>query len=78
LPGYGVFTTIDRIFIPNSPLITNKDSSRNSNLDRFLEKNVSSLSMNDSKPKYEEIVTKFGEYSQKAGLPPKNSTYLRR
>jgi hypothetical protein len=77
LPGYGVFTTIDRIFIPNSPLITNKDSPRNSNLDRFLEKNVSSLSMNDSKPKYEEIVTKFGEYSQKAGLPPKNSTYLR-
>jgi hypothetical protein len=77
LPGYGVFTTIDRIFIPNSPLITNKDSSRNSDLDRFLEKNVSGLSMNDSKPKYEEIVTKFGEYSQKAGLPPKNSTYLR-
>ncbi|EFA04206.1 Ubiquitin carboxyl-terminal hydrolase CYLD-like Protein [Tribolium castaneum] len=75
LPGYGVFTTIDRIVIQNSPLITNKNSvkTRNStDLDLYLEKNVSSF----SKSNHEEIVTKFGEYPQE-NMPPKTTTYLR-
>ncbi|RZB73458.1 CAP GLY domain containing protein, partial [Asbolus verrucosus] len=76
LPGYGVFTTIDRIVLSNSPLITNKDTTKATDLDLCLEKNVSSLLGNDSKPKNEEIVTRFGEYS-KSNLPPKSSTYLR-
>ncbi|XP_063922733.1 ubiquitin carboxyl-terminal hydrolase CYLD isoform X3 [Zophobas morio] len=73
LPGYGVFTTIDRIVLQNSPLITNKEAPKDSELERCLEKNVS----NFSKPKYEEIVTKFGEYDQKVNVSPKNSTQLR-
>lgn len=79
LPGYGVFTTIDKINLQNSPLVTSKtNSAMETDLYSCLEKNVSSL-MSNGKLKNEEIVTRFGEYSPKIASTTTTTTnnYMR-
>lgn len=78
LPGYGVFTTIDKINLQNSPLVSSKTKpTMETDLYLCLEKNVSSL-MDEGKPKNEEIVTRFGEYSPKvASAATTTNNYMR-
>ncbi|KAG5879245.1 hypothetical protein JTB14_017098 [Gonioctena quinquepunctata] len=83
-PGYGVFTTIERIIPHNYNSITSSNivppsTSQQTELDLCLEKNMYSITngYSDSKPKYEEIVTKFGEYPKTLTKPSKSITYLR-
>lgn len=83
LPGYGVFTTIEKI-IPNyyNPL---KDIDLNppppkhiSNLDLSIESTMFSLiNLNDGRPRNEEIITKYGEYPKKLITPSKPTNYIR-
>ncbi|XP_072377151.1 ubiquitin carboxyl-terminal hydrolase CYLD [Diabrotica undecimpunctata] len=84
-PGYAVFTTIERVRPLNtSSAICNGTPSApppQSDLDILVEKNLYSITngMNEEKPKYEEIVTKYGEYPTKKFATNKhtNNTYLR-
>lgn len=82
LPGYGVFTTIEKI-VPNniSPLKTELNPSPpkpQSNLDLSIESNMFSLmNLNEGKPKNEEIITKYGEYPKKLTTPSKPTNYIR-
>ncbi|CAG9825331.1 unnamed protein product [Phaedon cochleariae] len=66
LPGFGVFTTIERV-IPNNTT----ESTAFSDLDYHIDKNVYSITknMSNSKPKNEEIVTRYGEYPKQLTIP---------
>ncbi|XP_057672894.1 ubiquitin carboxyl-terminal hydrolase CYLD isoform X1 [Diorhabda carinulata] len=83
-PGYAVFTTIEKIIPKNmsSTAITNGTSlnSKQSDIDFLFEKNLCMLNgYNDDRPKYEEIVTKYGEYPTKKFSTNRstNTNYLR-
>lgn len=82
-PGYGVFTTIERVIPMSYSSICNGSipKSQPSDLDTYSEKNIQSMmnNMNEEKPKYEEIVTKYGEYPTKKFSTNKSTgnTYLR-
>ncbi|CAH1138030.1 unnamed protein product [Phyllotreta striolata] len=86
-PGYGVFTTIERVVPMNYSAYARNGSSPKqpapTDLDIFFERNLHSImnNMRDEKPKNEEIVTKYGEYSTKKFTTNSNknssSTFLR-
>lgn len=73
-PGHGVFTTVDKI-IPKSYSSISDTSETYNNID--LDRNAFSIMTSDGKPKYEEIVTKYGEYPRKLISPSKPSSTMR-
>ncbi|KAJ8920977.1 hypothetical protein NQ315_015772 [Exocentrus adspersus] len=76
-PGYGVFTSIERVRPLNYPSVGNDapGTKQVSEIDDYLDRRISSIMNNDPKPHHEEIVTKYGEYPRKQtqSMPPKNS-----
>lgn len=82
LPGYGVFTTIEKIFPNNFNYLNESDSLPHqesvSSLDLGIVSNMNTLmNLNVDKPKNEEIITKYGEYPKKLTTPSKPSSYIR-
>nr|XP_023013021.1 ubiquitin carboxyl-terminal hydrolase CYLD isoform X2 [Leptinotarsa decemlineata] len=82
--GYGVFTTIEKIVPKNNNRISSgvvdpTVSSQKTDLDLCLEKNLYSMvnGSSNSKPKYEEIITKYGEYPKHFTMPSKSCSYMR-
>lgn len=81
LPGYGVFTTIEKII----PSYNNFNDTEIlpppkivSNLELSLENNMLSLmNSTDGKPKNEDIITKYGEYPKKLTTPSKPQSCIR-
>ncbi|KAL3282859.1 hypothetical protein HHI36_006019 [Cryptolaemus montrouzieri] len=75
-PGYGVFSTIEKINPINKT--NSKEPQKKSDQDLSLEKSISNLFLRDKEfdtlPKYEEIITKYGEYSN---MSNKSTTYIR-
>lgn len=70
LPGYGIFTTIEKIYPSNYNHLIESESSPPpqpvSNLDLSIQHNMFSLiNSHDGKPKNEDIITKYGEYPKK-------------
>lgn len=79
LPGYGLFTTIEKIIPSNYNYSDDSDPPPKpvSNLDLSIENMFSLMNLHDGKPKNEEIITKYGEYPKKLTTPMKSSTYIR-